>query len=211
CTLTEKIHETKDTMGFSLKLESPFTFVPGQYVMLSFPDSELKRAFSIVEHDKEKNELFLLIKLNGEFTKRIFAADIGTELNLFGPYGRFTLPKEKCPLIFIGGGIGITPLYNMMKNADGFKKRLYYSSRTRDDVLLFDELRKFDTEFFLTREELPGFRHGRVDAKLIKEENKDFLDSIFYICGPEVMIEDMRRQLLNEGIDEERIRSESFN
>ncbi len=210
CTLVKSLIITEEVRSFYLRLDEPFTFVPGQYVMISFTDNDVKRAFSIVDYDIKSRELCLLIKINGELTKKLFSSSIGTEMNLFGPYGRFTLPKENLPVIFIGGGIGITPLYNMMKNAKGRKMCLYYSSRTREEVLLHKELKTFDTKFFLTRQKSDGFREGRISAKIIKEEQKDFLKSIFFICGPEEMIQDMRKQLILEGISEENIRSESF-
>lgn len=211
CTLLRSDTITREVRGFLFRLSENFNFTPGQYVMISFNDNDLKRAFSIVDYDSKTKELYLLIKINGEFTKRLFSSTLGTEMNLFGPYGRFTLPKEDLPIVFIGGGIGITPLYNMMKNGSGRKMCLYYSSKTREEVLLYEELKPFDTEFFLTREEVRGFRQGRISARIIKEERKDFLQSIFFICGPEEMINSMREQLLTEGINEERIRSESFN
>ncbi len=215
------IHEeTSDVRGFSVKLQEPFQFMPGQYVMLAFPDSQdTKRAFSVVTYDKDKNEIFLLIKKVGSFTARLFQIGKGAEIAVFGPYGRFCLPKEEKSLVFVAGGIGVTPLYSMLlhvHNSDyGANVHLFYSAKKIDEMVLLDRFKEIKNErirmnFFLTQENAEGFRNERIDSSIIKNTVPEFDSSLFYICGPKAMIENMKSQLRDSSISDAVIKSEEF-
>jgi NAD(P)H-flavin reductase len=108
--------------------DKPFSFIHGQYVMLAFPDdTESKRPFSIVEYSPSSMEILVLLKRQGSFTQRMFSSKVGQRLEVFGPYGSFTLHQNgapengtatgKKPLVFIAAGIGITPIYSMLMEA----------------------------------------------------------------------------------------------
>lgn len=141
--------ETNNVKGFTIRIKNPFSFIPGQFVMLAFPDSpDIKKAFSIVDYDAKTKEFFLLIKKAGQFTTKLFGSGQGTILQIHGPYGSFTLPKSQKPLVLIAGGVGITPLYCMMyhikKSGYAGTASLYYSTKKKDDMVLLDRLLDID-------------------------------------------------------------------
>jgi ferredoxin-NADP reductase len=208
--------EAEEILGFTLKLSEPFSFVPGKYVMLSFADMpDEKRAFSVVEYDKEKNEIYLVIKKNGAFTQKLFNTKIGEQINIFGPYGKFVLPQEEKPLVFIAGGIGITPLFGMMDHIskNGYSKNLYlyYSGKSESKMALLDRINKIEDRRIKINFLFTEKSDRRVTVEEIKRQVPEFDSSLFYICGPVKMIEEFRNNLSALNIEEERIRSEEFN
>jgi ferredoxin-NADP reductase len=230
--------EASDTRGFHIVLDAPLTYEPGQYIMLAFPDDiDTRRAFSIVDYDQKSSEVLLLIKKHGSFTEKIFSSNPGTKLIVFGPYGRFVMPKESKPVVFIAGGIGITPLYSMMLHAHNTSYdndiHLFYSAKSLEDMPLYERLRDIDDDnihiiYHLTKNLNPVEGHHthidyknvhsrkkmnvgkRMDIDDIKSDVPNFVDCIYYICGPLPMIENFRSTLLAAGIPDDNIRSEEF-
>lgn len=72
---------------------------PGQFVQIMVdrsPNAFLRRPISINFVDREKNELWLLVKEVGEGTREICSRQPGETMNLIYPLGNsFTLPEEK--------------------------------------------------------------------------------------------------------------------
>jgi len=220
--LIEKNQNVSEVMKFKFKLEDNLEYIPGQYVMLSFLESPLqKRAFSIMDYSKEKKSLDLGIKIHGDFTKRLCDSEIGTKLNLSGPFGRFRIKFPNKKNVFISGGIGITPVYNMIKHTDlsSANNYLLYSSKTKKDMPFFEEVSKLSEDkiqkcFFFTRsQETEGKNEHITFESIIKVDNslvQNKEEVFFYICGPNNMIEALRTQLLEKGYLDENIISEEF-
>ncbi|MCB9359333.1 FAD-dependent oxidoreductase [Candidatus Woesearchaeota archaeon] len=191
----------------TISLNTSITPNPGQYIMISFPDSpDKKHAFSIVEHKEQVVEL--CIQEKGNFTQRLCSAKIGTTIHVFGPFGRFSIRKEDEEIIMVAGGIGITPLFNMLANHDAKEKvKLFYSTKSPMHVAL--------------RKELENLKNCSIsynftsDGKRLTVENmlpyiRNIKKASYYICGPEKMMEDLRKQLEQNGADPDKIYSEEF-
>jgi ferredoxin-NADP reductase len=210
--------EAKDIMGFRIKLDNSFSYTPGQYVMLSFPNlPDIKKAFSIASYNKMEKEIFLVIKKHGEFTTRLFGCKEGEELTVYGPFGRFILPvssETQRPVVFIAGGIGITPLFNMLHHIHdssyNHNAYLFYSAKKKEEMALTYEIDSIhDKRIKVTYNYTESGK--RLDIDDIKHHVPEFEECIFYICGPLPMIESFRESLKTSNILEERIKSEEFN
>ncbi|MBI2572809.1 FAD-dependent oxidoreductase [Candidatus Woesearchaeota archaeon] len=208
----------------------------GQYVMLAFPeDPAAKRAFSIVScHDQQ---IELCIKEHGPFTKKLFEAKLGQELLVFGPYGTFTLPKVSQPTIFIAGGIGITPLYNLanalvecnqsQKKKKILKRReegneqkeneehndqksyLFYSVKTHDEIALKKELTHLSTKMQVTYL-CTCEGSPRISADYLQQHVNNLSGYLYYICGPPLMMQVITQDLISNGVSQDQIRQENF-
>jgi ferredoxin-NADP reductase len=226
----------------------PFSYIPGQYIMLAFTDDlDSKRAFSIVDYNPLTMEIFVLIKKHGPFTQRIFDSKIGQELEVFGPYGTFTLPKREdekvesngqsneksdkessghSPLVFIAGGIGITPIYSMILHAHNQHYdrdiHLFYSVKSLEymPLSLCARLNRVNNgnikvKYHFTSQNSDwdvgdNKKNERLDCNKIIREVPEFDNCTYYICGPGAMIEDFRQKLMDKGVPEENIKSEDF-
>ena len=206
--------EAENIKIITIDLHKKISFIPGQYVMLAFPNNpNEKRAFSIVS--SAKNRVSLCIKKHGSFTSELFSSNCGSEILVFGPYGRFILPKEKKPIVFIAGGIGITPLYCMLHQLikENYPSPiwLFYSAKSKNEMAFLNELLQVKCDnvkikYFFTKEE----DKKRISVISIEEVVPDLEKNIFYICGPVSMMNTIRKGLLLKGVVESQIRQEEF-
>ena len=113
------------TTAFAFERPAGFDFVAGQYLTVTLPDPLYDdpkgnlRTFSIASPPHETNHLLVATRMTGSPFKRSLAeAPLGAAVSIFGPAGDFTLPAVAAtPLVFIAGGIGITPFRSMILTA----------------------------------------------------------------------------------------------
>jgi ferredoxin-NADP reductase len=196
-----------------------FAFRPGQFVMLQLlnPDGSVwaKAAYSLAGSPEEsRNSVFLAIKVRGDFSQRASKLKPGDVLNLQGPFGRFVLPEGDAHLVFLAGGIGITPFRSMLRHVlatnSERKVTLIYSCRTLQVMPFFDELQE-------SARQHPNFRcvitftgyapdgwsgeTGRVGQKLIAKYVPDASSAEFMACGTNDFVKDMQDSLAKLGAD----------
>lgn len=88
-------------------------------------------------------ELRITVKEVGDFTRRVGLLPLGTRIIIDGPYGVFTeWFSVSSKVLFIAGGIGITPIRSLMEQMLRNKKDaiLLYANKTRRDIVFKDEL-----------------------------------------------------------------------
>jgi ferredoxin-NADP reductase len=125
--------------------------------------------------------------------------------------GAFTFEGEHPKVAFLSGGIGITPLRSICKNATDRQLAsdivLLYSSRTPEYLIFrrdFDEMarvnRNLKVIYTLTecKEPIEGCRGGTIDDRMVVREIPDYAQRVFYICGPPGMVDAMRSMLLKK-------------
>lgn len=154
------------------------------------------------------------IKNLGKYTGRIANLKFGTKVLIDGPLGTFTTENAKTgKFLFLGGGIGITPIRSMMEDASVRENSvLIYGARKLNDAALLDELTNFSTRthVVLSDEKIEGFDGGRIDLEKIKKYAPDFRDRDIYICGPTGMMDSIIALLKLENIPRSQIHFEKF-
>ena len=138
--------------------------------------------------------------------------------------GDFVMPNDKTKeLVFIAGGIGVTPFRSMIKYLiDTNSQRsitLFYSERNIGEVVytdVFEAARKqlgIKTIYTLTDKDIipPGWaRSGYITAEVIRAEVPNYLTSLFYISGPHAMVTAMQHNLLDLGVKKSHIKVDFF-
>jgi ferredoxin-NADP reductase len=112
-------------------------------------------------------------------------------------------PRNAFPFIvadkyyFLAGGIGITPILPMIRDAARRSAdwQFVYTGRSRTTMPLLDELGAFDQSRILIR---PDDEYGGPDLSRIMDEAP--LGAAAYCCGPPVMIDKLRQELPQRGI-----------
>src|SRR5262249_9715700 len=147
----------------------------------------------------------------------------GDQLDVSGPYGRFTFRGEEAPsVIFIAGGVGITPLMSSIRylTDQSWNGRidLIYACARLDSVIFREELDQ------LTR------RHPNLHVTIVLDSEpsdawagprgyvtSDLLGRVpdirsrrIHLCGPPVMMDAVKKALGRLGVTEDSIKTELF-
>ena len=117
------IKQTSDLFIIEMKPEhKPISYKSGQFIFLRFYNQELSKEahpFSIASKSNS-NELKIVVKKLGDFTRKLEHLKVGDEVSVEGPYGRFHFRNYKDHnQIWIAAGIGITPFLGMAQDLDG--------------------------------------------------------------------------------------------
>ena len=210
--------ETHDT--FTLKLKGKLNFKPGQFCFLRLNKDKLHARHPFTISSCPANEdLEFTMKITGRFTKAASELRKGDNIIVEGPFGKFTVNEDNKKLVLIAGGVGITPFMSIINNQIKMKKErdiiLIYGSKTKKDIIFkkeFDEIKEkwFKKVYVLSQEKTKEYENGVVSYDIIKKYVKDADNSLFYICGPELMKKKVLEILRNMNVKEDNIKIESF-
>lgn len=219
-TLIDKKPEAQDAITFKFKPQEPLNFKPGQYLRYIFnhpnPDDRgLNRFFSISAAPYEGVDQIttrFAPEKGSSFKTALKNLEPGAEIEATGPLGQFTLDDPTKKYVFIAGGIGITPFRSMILQLDHDSKpiniKLLYANRTPDAV--------FKDEFEAVKSRHPEFQikyfigDQKIDEAAIKAEVPNLQEPIFYVSGPEPMVEAFEKMLMDMGIPDENIKRDFF-
>ena len=191
-----RIHSNYSLLKLTLDKEIP-EMLPGQFVQVRVDGSKstfLRRPISIHFVDKEANELWLLIQMVGNGTRRIAKLNPGDILNLIYPLGNgftlpediFTSPDKNKKLLLVGGGVGVAPLLHLgaqLLSMD-YKPHFLLGARSQKDLLQLDEFRKYGEVYITTEDETCGEKGFVTNHSILKSGNFDYI----YCCGPKPMM-----------------------
>jgi len=176
------------------------------------------------------------------YKQRLATLEEGKKVKVRGPQGEFVLHEYDYSktLIFLSGGIGVTPFRSMIKYATDMQLPLkiimFDSNRNKENILFrkeFDEWSNINNNLKIiytiseknqqerkSTSSLPSTEtsdwegeYGRIDKEMILKyvDDKTLKDSLFYICGPPPMIKAMESLIQKElEIPKERIKVEEF-
>jgi predicted ferric reductase len=190
---------------------------PGQFVWITvkkIPFALQQHPFSIASCSPDPRRLELTIKELGDWTSKLGQIPPGSRAFLEGPYGTFTLDENfDGGLVFIVGGIGVTPCMSMLRalrNANSRRKMLLiYGNKTHDAIVFNDELEAMQREMDLTVVhvvETPsddwhgetGFLTGELLDRYLPGDQRE--DYHYYICGPDPMMDVAENALMDRGV-----------
>lgn len=220
--------ESVYTFEFEPENEKVFSYKAGQFAILKniHVPAEIKhnfRSYSIL-HPFDGRKICFGIKIKGEFTSSIRDLEVGSGVEISGPFGLFLLPENACEkYVFLAGGVGITPLLCMIEGLlqKGAKEKIYlfYSNKQAGDIaykkLLDENASKhpnFKVVYSITRECLPDIEceRERVNIGMIRKYCKEIEGAQFFICGSKEFAEALGAQLLGAGVEKERVHCEKW-
>lgn len=207
----------------TLKIDHPaFRFLPGQWVELTL-DLEGQphtAGYSITNSPLHRGQIELAIKLSARHPVARWihtAARPGDTLQVTQGQGPFVyVPEMSDNLVLIGGGVGVTPLVSIFRHVRdaGLSTRthLLYSVSDSREILFREELEAAaqahdNLRISITVTHPDANWHGlsgRIDpVKLHALDMPD--DTLFYLCGPKGMVEDLSTMLHELGVPMSRI------
>jgi predicted ferric reductase len=203
-----------------------FKFSAGQFAWISrkSPFLYFENPFSFsTNSDVNDGSFGFTIKELGDFTNTIKDFKPGDKVFIDGPYGNFSMDKEKHQkVVFISGGIGSAPVMGMLRTlaSRGDKTPLifFYGSPCWDQVIYREELEELSHKLNLKIIHVLEKPHegwvgetGYINLKmLIKYLPDDYKEWIYFMCGPLPMLNVMEMYLAELQVSHKNIHSEKY-
>ncbi|GAC1639556.1 MAG: hypothetical protein NVS4B12_00010 [Ktedonobacteraceae bacterium] len=230
--LRKRIQMSPYMLGFVFKPSQKLAFLPGQYMefTLAHPrsDSRGNRRYFTLASSPTEQDVHLGIRFYEEgssFKYALYHMNSRTDLIAAQVAGDFTLPSNpQQKLVFIAGGIGITPFRSMLKFLLDTQQRrdivLLYANKTADEIVYSDILNAAYTRLgiktFCTltnTEAIPrnwtGFV-GRIDEHMLKQAVPDYAERTYYLSGPPDMVNAYENVLKDMNIKHDQIIKDFF-
>jgi ferredoxin-NADP reductase len=227
--LREKRQLSARVFDFSFTPERPITFRAGQYMdfTLDTPldDRGNRRTFTIASSPSEA-EVHIGVKFyepSSKFKQTLRALEPGATILAGQIAGDFTLPNDPSQkLVFIAGGIGITPFRSMVQSLSKTNEQrditVFYVVSDPAELSYLDILEQPMTSTIkvvtvLTAPEAPadwqGY-HEPLTTDIIMKETPDIRMRISYLSGPQAMVQNYKAQLKHIGVPARRIKTDYF-
>jgi len=203
-------------------------FSPGQFAWLSLastPYALRDHPFSISSSPDRLPRLEMTIKALGDFSGAIKDLPVGRRAWIDGPFGVFSFDRypDATGLIFVAGGIGITPVMSMLRSlAERGDRRplwLFYANPDWEAVTFCEELQTLETRLDLrivhVIEEPPADFQGEaglLDEAILRRHLPDLEAQDFrcFLCGPVPLTDTAEDALRAMGLPASHIRTELF-
>ncbi|WP_084075523.1 FAD/NAD(P)-binding protein [Demequina sp. NBRC 110052] len=221
--ITRVRQDTRDT--FTLMLDpvdgGPMRFRAGQFTMLhAFGVGEVPISISGDPRGADEGApLEHTIRNVGAVTRALVNAPPGTEIGVRGPFGTSWDAPDAVggDVVFVTGGIGLAPLrpaiLDVLAERDKYGKvLLLYGSRTPEDILYGDEMRRWadlnDVNVQMTVDNAPYGYKGKVGfvTELIARAGFDPRRAWAFVCGPEGMMRAAASALVSRGLPPAKVR-----
>lgn len=220
-------NETYDVKTFRVRKPISFSFIPGQYCLVSFIDrqefADESRPFTFANSPTDDRFIEITVKKISGFTAALHSLKVGDKLKIEGPLGASLNFNEsvKDDIIFLAAGSGITPFisairYIITKKLSN-KIILLFSNKTENDIIYKKELEKINNRNIkiihtLSQEAPEGWKGeiGRINKEMVEKYVKNPKEKLWYICGPPLMADSIKKILIEMNIPQERLRIEDW-
>ncbi|MCY1038866.1 globin domain-containing protein [Staphylococcus nepalensis] len=195
-------------------------FIPGQYITVDISSEKLpyraKRHYSIVDGDRD----FLTFGVRRDVTEEhegevstVLHDEVNVEdtLLLSAPVGGFGLANKANKQLFLGSGVGVTPLVSMYQEAvDADLTATFLQSTSNAQNVAFEE----KLEDITAKSSIAQFdKHFRdQDGFIDAEQLKQYLDgeTEVYVCGGNSFLKAMITELQKLEVPMDNIHFETF-
>lgn len=191
-----------------------YEFAPGQATLLALDKDgwrEEERPFTFTNlPDSDRLEFTIKSYPSHEgVTDQIGRLSPGDTVLIGDAWGAI---EDKGPGTFIAGGAGITPFIAILRARQAREGslagcRLLFSNAQERDIILREEWERMEgleTVFTITEEEVAGLEHELINGDFLDRHVGDW-NGMFYVCGPDPMVEDIGKILRGKGVPAERI------
>jgi len=236
-SISEVKNETPNSVSITFEvpdhLAEIFKFKAGQYITLKhkIDGIEVRRAYSLCT-SPNSHELKVGVKKVKDGCFSVFANEIlkaGDTLEVMPPQGNFKFEPNEADqnkyVAFVAGS-GITPVISIIKDVLEREPKssivLVYGNQSIKESMFYAELQalqqnnadRFNIEYIFSRRKEENALLGRIDRSvvnyLLKNKYGESTFDLFYLCGPEAMINEVSETLQDRGVDKEKILYELF-
>lgn len=217
-TLKEKEHLVDNVWAFRFEANQPFSWTAGQFVRVELPhdnpDKEGTKRWFTNSAAPYQGILQITTRVTDSTFKQALSklseGDSALQL-LEKPHGDFVWQDSELPILFVAGGIGVTPFYSILKQRAHeqlpLNVTLIYGGRTAD-VPFREELEQWvasDSQF-----KVKYLIGTPLTADSLATLQPDINESLVYLSGPEPMVESLGDQLKAHGLPEAQLKQDFF-
>ena len=163
----------------------------GQFIILRIDEKGERIPLTIADFDRKKGTITIIFMEVGKTTKQLGTLKVGDSLeNFAGPLGMPSEIEKYGTVVCIGGGVGIAPLYPIVKalKEAGNHVVSILGARNEKLLLLEDEIESFSDEFYIATDDGSKGHKGFVSDVLQKQiDEKEKIDMVMAI-GPVIMM-----------------------
>ena len=214
-TYTRSEQTAKNIITFLFSPSQKLKYLPGQFIEINLPHSNpdklgTKRWFTLSSSPTE-DLISITTKRSvpsSTFKSTLLKLEPNQEISISDPMGDFVLPKDTTiPLVFVAGGIGVTPYRSMIKHLIDSKIprdiTLLYAANDSSEFAFLDIFSEYGTKIIkLIAQPL--------SAKTIIDLTSPSHNHRIYISGPEPIVECIVEQFKQTSISEDQLVTDYF-
>jgi len=169
------------------------SWTPGSHVDVQLPSGR-RRQYSLCGPPGRRTDYRIAVRRiadgGGGSIEMHDAFDVGDTLVFEGPRNAFYLGSDERDVLFVIGGIGVTPILSMMRAAKqrGMSWRAIYAGRSREYMPLLDEVVSLAPDRVTVWADDERGRFATADDVLVGAGPA----TAVYVCGPTAMLESVR-------------------
>ncbi|TET02578.1 MAG: sulfide/dihydroorotate dehydrogenase-like FAD/NAD-binding protein [Hadesarchaea archaeon] len=151
---------------------------PGQFIILMTDERGERIPLTIADYDRENGWIRIVFQVVGKTTAQLSQMNEGDELFSFvGPLGNPSKIGNHETVVTVGGGTGIAYVYPITRELKEAGNRVIaiIGAKTKDLIIMEEEMRKVSTELLVTTDDGSYGRKGFVTELLeeVLREKKD--------------------------------------
>lgn len=231
-TLKNKTQLSPLVYDFAFAPDHKLDFMPGQYLEWTLPhahsDDRGNRRYFTIASSPTESEIHLGVRIQQDgssFKEALLNMKEGDCMTGGSLAGEFTLAKDPAEkLVYIAGGIGVTPFRSMIKYLIDIKEKrdivLFYACASETDFVygdIFDQAEKeiglkvvrVVTDALKVSPEWKG-KTGFITKEMVAAEVVDFADRTYYLSGPDAMVQNYKKMILGMGVKRGRVHTDYF-
>lgn len=212
-----------DVASFTFERPAGYEYHAGQWLRLTLRMAEgpETRTFTHASAPLDP-EIEIATRLSGSsFKQALDSLAVGDHVDIAGPGGRTGLPAEATNVVFLVGGVGVTPARSLLRDA------LQRQHRFEDALVVFGNRDESCAPYLAELAEMgdigvrvvPVYEHasaewtgerGFVTAEMLRRHLDPSDGRPFFVAGPPIMVEAMEAVMDELGIDKGRRIIERF-
>jgi propane monooxygenase reductase subunit len=210
---------THDIRRVRLGLDETVEFRAGQFAQVNIVGTDIWRSYSMANVPSRSSEIEFLIKVlpDGEFSSRLVELRSGAPIQLNAPHGAFYIRSRNRPLLLVGGGAGMAPLWSMLQDLaerdDQRAIRFFYGARAERDLFYLENIASLGTQLrdfrFISGlsnpesgDNVAAHHTGMISDVVRRQLGADLSTHDAYLCGPPAMIDATIPLLVGFGLKE---------
>lgn len=210
-------------------VELPFTFVPGQFLNVTFwiGGAKMNRSYSISSSPTERTHVELTVRREPRGAVSRHIVDLtraGDTVEAGGPVGRFTFTgAEADSIVLISGGVGITPMMSITRwlTEQSWAGDIFFlhSCRSPADFIFAADLAALERRnpklhVAVVMEQAEGTSwtgaRGRITGDWLAGTVPDLTSRRVHLCGPPMMMDAVKAILTELGVSPDQVKTELF-